>query len=151
MRQYPRPGFSAGHYSKDKGWGIAMIVSSVLGICIGAFTMGLGTLIGGAGAATASSGAGGAADAQIAFAGIGGMVALVGFAIAACSAVQIAGGVGVMQGRRWGFVLTAVLSAISLLLNVPNLPAGLVGVAVSGVFLYYCYVRLSGKEGPAPI
>ena len=70
----------------------------------------------------------------------------------ASSAVQIAGSVGVMKSRRWGFVLTAVLAGISILLNVPQVlyGVGIVGM-INGFIAYYCGSRLSGKEGPTPV
>ncbi|GEM_PF-5303258 len=79
-------------------------------------------------------------------------VAVVGVLIAAASVLQIVGGAGIMKGRRWGFVLTAVFAAFSILFHLQGVlhGTGLVGIAVHGVIVYYCWARLSGKKGPAP-
>lgn len=153
--EYPRPDYSPGFYPKDKTWGIVIIVLSSLGICCGLAAAGLGGALGIAGAGVAASGAAsGASDAREAATGLGiggGVLAMIGFVVMASSAVQIAGGIGIMKSRRWGFLLTGVLSGISILLNLGQLPHGLVGMAINGIIAYYCWSRLSGREGPTPV
>ncbi|RYG26836.1 hypothetical protein EON82_01735 [bacterium] len=149
---YPRPNYTpSGAYDKDRGWGMAVIACAILGVFCG-LLMGLGgAALGVFGAAAATSGGREATEGGAILGLGGGLIALVGFAIMACSAVQVAGGVGIMQSKKWGFVMTAVLSIISLILNVPALPAGIPGVLISAVFLWYCWTRLSGKDGPTPV
>lgn len=152
---YPRlDNTPSGPYPKDSGMGIAVIVCAILGVFCG-LAVGLGgTLFGLFGAAAAST-SGRESEGMAAFFGLGGsLIAIFGFGIMACSAVQVAGGVGIMRSRRWGFVLTAVLSVVSLLLSLPAIPSGgvgVLGVIQSAVFLWYSWMRLSGREGPTPV
>ncbi len=150
---YPRPPYVSGPYHQDKTWGIVIIVLSSLCACGGLILGALGGVVGAIGAGAAASGThtrDGQATAAMIGAG-GGILAIVGFAIAFFQIVQIVGGVGVMKSQRWGFVLTTVFAALSALSSLANLPHGLFGLALNSVILWYCISRLSGKMGPAPL
>lgn len=143
-------------YAKDKTWGIVVMALSAFGICCGLGVAGLGGLFGvlGVGAVGGNAGPGGANPGEVAaVAGLSGLVAIVGLLFMLASAVQVAGGYGIMKSRRWGFTLTLVFALISILLNVPQVlhGTGIVGAAINGVIAYYCWTRLTGKDGPAPV
>lgn len=143
-------------YAKDKTWGIVVVALSVLGICCGLGIAGAGSLFGAFGASTVAGDAvrnGADAGAQMAFLGFGGLLAILGLGLVVCSGLQVAGGFGIMASRRWGFNLTLAFSAISILFHLPGVlhGTGIVGVAVNGVIAWYCWSRLSGKDGPPPV
>lgn len=151
QNEYPRPDYTpSGPYAKDRTWGIVIIVLSSLLMCCGLGMAGLGGLLGVAGAGAAASGSG-SRDAAAGLGVGGGIVALIGFAMMASSALQIAGGIGILNSRRWGFILTGALSVISILLGIARLPQGIVGIVINAIIVYYCWARLSGKEGPTPV
>ena len=152
QNEYPRPDANVigGVYAKDKNWGIAIVVFSILGIlCGGLATLGGGamTAFGAAGAATATGRQSGAGS----VAASGGLVMMIGIATALLSIVRLVGGLGVMKGTRMGFLITAGVSALLILFNLGSLPSGIISIVISGIILYYCYSRLSGKEGPTPV
>ena len=149
QNEYPRPPYAGGAYAKDKAWGIAIAILSSLGICCGLGIAGFGGMLGIASVGVAASDHSTAAGLGIG----GGILAFVGFAILAVSAIQVAGGFGVMGSRRWGFTLTLALSAVSILLHLPGVVhgTGILGVAINGVIAWYCWSRLSGKDGPTPV
>ncbi len=156
MDQNEYPGANAavgGIYPKDKTWGIVIIVLSALGICLGLAAGAGGALLGAGGASAAMAGAGATADGRTAAAGLGaagGLLAIIGFLIAAVSVAQLIGGVGIMKSARWGFMVTGGFAALSILMNLTRLPTSIIGIAISGVILYYCYSRITGKIGPVP-
>ena len=143
----------------DKAWGIGIILTSILGVCCGLGLAGLGGAVGalGAGAITRGATPGSSpSDDLAAGAGFGlvaGIMAFIGIAIFVCSAIQVAGGIGVMKSQRWGFTLTLVLSAISILLNLGHAlqGTGVIGILISGAIAYYCWARLAGKMGAPPV
>lgn len=151
MDPHPYPPPAASVYAKDQTWGIVVMVLSSLGLCLGAFTLLLGGAIGLFGVA-ATTGHAGHEDRgmALAFGGAGAIVAVVGVLIALSSILQVAGGVGIMRSRRWGFVLTGALAIVSFLLGLASLPHGVVHLAINAVIGWYCWARLSGKEGPVP-
>ena len=149
------PLLSPGAYPKDKPWGIAVAVLSATGFCCGLGIAGVASVFGMIGAGTLAGDAGqGRPDPGAAAAlGIGGLVAIIGVVLALSSAVQIAGGFGIMRSRRWGFNVTLAFSILSLVLHLSHVASGtgLVGLAINGVIVWYCWSRLSGKEGPTPV
>ena len=151
QNEYPRPELGPGAYPKDKTWGIAIIILSSLGICCGLSVAGLGGVLGFFG--VLAGGASNDGNAKLGLGLGGGLLAFVGFAILAVSAIQVAGGFGVMASRRWGFSLTLVLSALSIILHLPGVVhgTGVMGVAINAVIAWYCWSRLSGKDGPTPV
>lgn len=152
--QYPRPDLtSVGPYDKDKTWGLAVAILSSLGVCCGLGVAGVGGVIGAVGTQIGREPASNDPAATLLTTGFGSIVAILGFGIMVCSAVQVAGGFGIMASRRWGFVLTAVFAGLSVLFHLPGVVhgTGVVGVAIHGAILYYCWARLSGKEGPSPL
>ena len=61
---------------------------------------------------------------------------------------------GLLGGRGWAWITTFVLTIISALVNLINLPWGIAGLIVDGVIIYYLtrpYVRaFFGKNKPLP-
>lgn len=148
---YPRQDYvPSGPYPGDKTWGIVIIVLAAIGVCFGAIvTLGgaaLGT-VGAASAANANAPAGSSAAAGLA----GGFIAMMGIALIALCALEIVAGVGIMNSKRWAFILVAVVSALNILASLANLKTGILSIVVSGIFLWYSYQRLSGKVGPPPL
>ncbi len=151
---YASPDFAPGFYPKDKTWGLIVMVLSSLGLCLGSVTLLIGGAIGVFGSAAVTRGGSSDSDSQnaaLATGGIGALIAVIGIAIALSSLIQVAGGFGIMRSRRWGFVLTGVLAGISLLLGLASLPHGIIHIAINAVIGWYCWSRLSGKDGPAPM
>ena len=156
QNEYPRPDYtSSGPYAKDKSWGIAIIVFSILGICLGGLAVaggGLMSAVGATGAATAGAAGAGRASGDSAAVGLGGgLVMLLGGGLLLLSIVRLVGGIGVLRGQKWGFLISAVVSGLLILMNLASLPSGIISIVISGIILYYCYSRLSGKEGPTPV
>ncbi len=154
QNEYPRPdAVVGGVYPKDKTWGIVIIVLSALGLC-GSLMIGAGGAVLGAAGATGALSARGAADGGTTAAGVGaagGFLAILGFVLAAFCLAQLIGGVGILKSARWGFLVTGGFAALNVLLGIFRLPSSIIGMAISGVILYYCYSRLSGKMGPVPV
>ena len=153
QNEYPRPdAIVGGVYPKDKTWGIVIIVLSALGLC-GSLLIGAGgAVLGAAGASGAlaartADGGAGAATAGAA----GGFLAILGFVLAAFCVAQLVGGVGILKSARWGFLVTGGFAALNILFGLIRLPASIIGIAISGIILYYCYTRLTGKQGPVPV
>lgn len=150
--EYPRPdAYVGGIYPKDKTWGIVIIVLSALGLC-GSLMVGAGGAVLGAAGATGAVNA--TADGRAAAAGVGaagGLLAILGFVLAAFCVAQLVGGIGIMKSARWGFLITGGFAALNILLSLFRLPTSILGILISGVILYYCYSRISGKEGPTPV
>ena len=143
-------------YPKDKPWGITVAALSATGLCCGLGIAGAGSLFGvvSAGALAGEAGRGRPdAGATAAVVGISGFVVVIGIVLALCSAAQIAGGFGMMGSRRWGFNVTLAFSILSLVLHLSHVASGtgLLGIAINGVIVWYCWSRLSGKEGPTPV
>lgn len=140
---------------KDRGWGIAVIVLSLLELSYGLFVAALGLTFGAAASSAASDRANPAPDDMRGmlsiFGAVGDLILLVGVVLALSAITKVVGGVAMMKSRRVGFVTTGVLSAVSLALNLLTPPIGLAGAAISGFVAYYCYARLSGKDGPPPL
>ena len=72
---------------------------------------------------------------------------------AALLAVRLVGGIGILNGRRWGLVLVAIVSSVYVLLNLVRLTRGgsglgIVSLLISAYIVYYCVRRLTGREGP---
>ncbi|MGV3617214.1 MAG: hypothetical protein ACO1SV_17950 [Fimbriimonas sp.] len=137
----------------DKIVGIILAVLSGCGVlCGGGILLGMGVAFGslagsyggamkGADAPPPAVGAGALA--------LGGLFAFAFFVIFSCYVLNIVGAIGVMKSRRWGFMLTAILTGISSF------------AALSGATLYldilptlavciYCVLRLTGNLGTAP-
>ena len=150
------PFLAPGAYPKDKPWGIAVAVLSASGLCCGLGIAGAGSLFGlvGAGALAGDAGRGHAdPGATAAVVGISGLVVVIGIVLALCSAAQVAGGFGIMGSRRWGFNVTLAFSILSLVLHLSHVASGtgILGLAINGVIVWYCWSRLSGREGPTPV
>lgn len=139
----PRFDPSSRTQSKDRIGGIGIVVASILSVGGGLGSTGLGSAPGLVGR----------------LAGLIGMsaqtterAALFGGAIAFLSTLRIAGGLGIVNGRRWGFILTALLTSLSLPLNLGHLAHGTAkaGLLLTPLILYYCWRRLSKEEAPTP-
>lgn len=156
QNEYPRPQYAAGPYPKDKSWGIAIIVFSVLGICLGGLATAGGGIMSAAGvtgaAAGAANGAGREANEAATAATVGGgAIMAIGIGLVLLSIVRLVGGIGILKGQKWGFLVTAVVSGLLILLNLASLPSGIISIVISGIILYYCVQRITGKEGPTPV
>ncbi|MCL6624157.1 MAG: hypothetical protein K6T17_06005 [Fimbriimonadales bacterium] len=132
---YPRPD-APGEFLADKVIGIILIVLSVLGgicICPGMSLAGLGAL----GAGEVGAIAGGA---------LAGLGAATGFIVIVLSAVGVAIGYGIMKGLRWGFLVGAILSGISVVFSLVGF--NVLGFLLNGALCAYCILRLTGRLGP---
>jgi hypothetical protein len=133
-------------YQPDLIVGILIIAFSACGACAGLGLAGLGGVLGAVGVTQITRGAGPNAEAT-AIAGASGLVAVIGMAIAILSLANIAGGVGVLKSKRWGFMLTAVLSGIGFLLSLSG-SDGFLGSIPNLAAAIYCGLRHAGKLGP---
>ncbi len=115
--------------------GIVIIVFSGLAILGSIALIGLGGAVGVAGAGTTAT-------------AVGGSVALIGMILLAVSVINIIGAVGIIKGARWGFMITGIMSAISVVLDIFHL--NILGILISGAVAVYCFLRLSGQLGGKP-
>lgn len=122
----------------DRIVGILIILTSLCGVCIGAGVMGLAAGIFAAGFPQDKVGASVGA----------GLASMAGLFIAGVYALNVAGGFGVMKGRRWGHLLTAILSSLTFLSGFSGHGAvtGLPSLAAA----VYCILRLTGQLGTRP-
>ncbi len=135
---YPRPQVPE-EFLADKVIGIILMVFSALGVLCGIF-IAAGMSLVGLGAAT--EGGEGAAAAG-ALAGIG---AVAGFVVIIWSVVGIVIGYGIMKSLRWGFLVGAILSGISVVFSLVGL--NVLGFIINGALCAYCILRLVGRLGP---
>jgi hypothetical protein len=135
---YPRPD-APGEFLADKVIGIILIVLSVLGV-LGGICIAAGMSLAGLGA----MGAGG--EEAIAGGALAGLGAAVGFMVIIWSAVGIVIGYGIMKGLRWGFLVGAILSAISVVFSLVGF--NILGLLINGALCAYCILRLMGRVGP---
>jgi|GEM_PF-1752574 len=135
---------SDSNFVADKVLGALVIALSSCGLCAGLGAMGIGGLVG-----AASVGAAGRSGMPnpAAGAGVGALIGFIGFAIAAIYAINIAGGIGMIQGRRWGFMLTAILSGLGFLISLSGATGFLDSVPNLAICIY-CALRLAGNVGP---
>ena len=131
MSEYPRPELNAPReHSGDRTWGSIICIFSALSL-FGNATWAFD---------------GGPMDG----------VRLVALLQCGLLAVRFAGGVGVLGGRRWGFILVALVSSVYVLLNLFSLAnrgshLGLISLLISAYIVFYCIKRLMGRDGPAPV
>lgn len=105
-----------------------------------------GGILGAAGASggAAAGSAGGAAGAAV----VGGGIAFLGIIVAAICALSIFGAIGMIQGKRVGFLITAVLGAIGLVLNIISF--NILGIVLSAAQAAFGFLRLNGTLPPKP-
>jgi hypothetical protein len=115
--------------------GIIIIVFSGLAVLGSLALIGLG-------GATTVAGGGTAVSA------VGGGVAIIGMILLAVSVINIIGAVGILKGARWGFMITGIMSAISVILDIVHLQ--IVGLIIAGACAAYCFMRLTGQLGGKP-
>lgn len=152
QNEHPRANEVVGVYSYDKVWGIVIIVLTGLGACGSLFLGGLGAAVGTVGAGSLATGANGTADGRAAAAAVGaggGLLAMIGFIMAAVFVAQLVGGIGILKSLRWGFLVTGGFAALGVLLSLVHL--NIIGIILHGGFLAYCAMRLTGKLGAAPL
>ena len=97
----------------DKILGIVLLVYFIFGACCGGAFLGGGSILAGIGANQAR--VAGTADSAIPLAAAGGLLMLLGILIIGAYFLNLAGAVGVMKSRRWGFILTAILTGFTAL------------------------------------
>lgn len=136
---YPRPQVP-GEFLADKVIGIILMILSALGV-VGGICTAAGMSMIGLGAAV--SGGGEEAVAGGALAGLG---AVLGLIVIAWSAVGIVTGYGIMKSLRWGFLVGAILSAISVVFALVGF--NILGFLINGALFVYCLLRLMGRLGP---
>jgi hypothetical protein len=135
---YPRPD-APGEFLADKVIGIILIVLSVLGVLCGIF-IAAGASFLGVGALSAGK------EEAIAGSALAGLGAAMGFITIIWSAVGIAIGYGIMKGLRWGFLVGAILSGISVVFALVGF--NVLGFLINGALCAYCVLRLMGRVGP---
>lgn len=139
----------------DKPLGIIiMVLNAVCGVGLGLLAMVGGAALGamgGAAAAGSGASAGEAAAGAGAAAAAGGLVAILGVVSIILGIAGIAMGFGIMKSLRWGFTVGMIVSALNFIVNIFQLPQGIIGMAISGAIAYFCWGRLNGKIGPAPM
>ena len=74
---------------------------------------------------------------------IGGAAVAIGSVIIAIGIVSFIVAYGLLKGMRWAWVVTVVLSIISIALNAISIATGNIGgivsIIISGIILYYLY------------
>lgn len=78
---------------------------------------------------------------------VGSLVGLIAILVGGSAVFGIIAGVGIFQGRRWGFLLGAIVFGLAALLN--GLGSGnAVGFIIDAGLCAYCVLRLAGNVGP---
>lgn len=80
---------------------------------------------------------------------VGGGAAVVGLIIFGCYMLNVLGAIGVMQSRRWGFILTAIFTGINAMAALSGTTLFL-DILPTAAACIYCILRLSGNLGKAP-
>lgn len=121
--------------------GFILCFFSLGGFCLGLLGMGLGALVG---VASFAEGLRSGPAAAL----VGGFLGSMAILLSILAMLQFFGGVGLIKGRRWGHMLTAMVSGSQLLFGLMaaepfSISAGL----LAGI---YSVLRLTGKLGPKP-
>jgi hypothetical protein len=154
---YPRADqLPSGPYPPDKTWGIVIVVLSSLGVCAGGCMLAGGGMLGAMGGAAAATTAGAgtttnAMPSAAVAAGMGGLMMVLGVLTLILSGLQIFAGTQIMKSKRIGFLIAGGCAALNLLVSLGSVPRGLISTAISGVIIYYCVMRVTGKQGPPVI
>lgn len=115
---------------------VAGIVAIVINICCVAVVAGLASVL-------AAIGLSAGAVPGLAAGAIVGFVLL---AVIASSVLGVVAGVGMIQGRRWGFILGAVVFGFAAISNLSG--GNGIGVGLEAALAVYCILRLTGNAGP---
>ncbi len=121
--------------------GFILCFFSLGGFCIGLLGMGLGALVGVASVAEGLRTGPGAAI-------VGGLLGGAAIFFSLLAMLQFVGGIGLIKGRRWGHMLTAMVAGSQLLFGLmAGEPFSITGGLLAGI---YCLLRLTGKLGSKP-
>jgi len=76
---------------------------------------------------------------------VGGGVLAIGGIVIAIGILSFVVAYGLLKGRRWAWILTVILSIISMVLAAISIAAGsipsITSIIISGIILYYLYRR----------
>lgn len=115
---------------------VAGLVAIVINICCVAFVAGLASIFAAVGL-TAGAVPGLAA---------GAIVGVVLMLVIGSSVLGVVAGFGMLQGKRWGFLLGAIVFGLATLSNLSG--GNGLGVGLEAALMIYSILRLTGNVGP---
>lgn len=115
---------------------VAGIVAIVINICCVIAVTGLASLLAAVGLAAGS----------LPGLAAGAFVGIVMIAAVSLSLLGVIAGVGMLQGRRWGFLIGAIVFGLAALTNGGG--GNTMGVLIEAGLAIYCLLRLTGNVGP---
>lgn len=134
-------------YESDRIWGAVIAVySGIAACCTLAFTFFLAIILHSFNYQVEN-----AADVHPPLGILGIAIKIVGLLVVGFYVLGIVGGIGIAASKKWGFDIVLVLSIMRGILQLAQLPHGLVFLVLDAACAYYCYQRLTGNVGPRPI